>query len=234
MLKIERQESILAEIEKKQFCSVEALAKQLFVAPVTVRRDLAELETAGRIKRCRGGATIPDHGNRNVPFIVRDKENALAKIRIAQKAAQLIEEGDTIFLDASSTVAHMTDFIRPEQNLTVITNSTLILEKLKGRSIRCYLTGGALVENSHALVGKLAEEAVSSLYADILFFSSQAISEDGVITDFSENETRLRKLMLKHAKKGVFLYDRSKLGKCSLFQVCHADELFQVICEDTL
>jgi DeoR/GlpR family transcriptional regulator of sugar metabolism len=86
-----------------------------------------------------------------------------------------------------------------------------------------------LLENSHALVGTLAEATISSLYAGICFFSSQGIPKDGVISDFSEDETRLRKCMIKHAKKSVFLFDRSKLGKQFMFQVCHADELFQII-----
>ena len=112
-----------------------------------------------------------------------------------------------------------------KQNLTIITNSVHVLEKLHGRKLRCYLTGGVLLENSHALVGKIAEETVSGLYADICFFSSQGITEDGIITDFSEDETRLRKCMIKNAKKSVFLYDQTKLGKRFLFTVCDLDSI---------
>ena len=88
-----------------------------------------------------------------------------------------------------------------------------------------------MLENSYALVGKIAEETVCSLYADICFFSSQGITEDGIITDFSEDETRLRKCMIQNAKKSVFLYDCSKLGKRFLFKVCNADALYNVICD---
>lgn len=231
MLKKERQEQILNTLHTKQFCSVKQLASQLFVAPITVRRDLVEMEAAGLIKRCHGGASILDSQNRSVPFELRSRENASAKAAIARKACKLINQGDTIFLDASTTVSHMVDYIETDSGLTIITNSIQVLEKLKGRGIRCYLTGGKLLENSSALVGRIAEDTVSSLFADCFFFSSQGISEDGVITDFSEEETRLRKCMIANAKRSVFLYDHSKLGKRFLFKVCHTDELSAVITE---
>lgn len=232
MLKKERQENILSLLHAKQFCSVKQLADGLFVAPITIRRDLAEMETAGLLKRCHGGASVMDFPNREVPFELRSRENAMEKARIARKAAQLINHGDTVFLDASTTVSHMADHISAEMDLTIITNSIRVLEKLKGRGIRCYLTGGMLLENSFALVGRIAEDTVSSLFADICFFSSQGITEDGVITDFSEDETRLRRCMITNAKRSVFLYDHSKLGQRFLFKVCNVDSLDRVITDE--
>lgn len=225
MLKVERQEKILKLLNEKRYCSVSFLAKTLYVANITVRRDLEEMEQRGLLHRCHGGAAMPEHENREVPFAIREKENSSAKDRIGQKAAQLIHDGDTVFLDASTTASHIVDHIQGKQNLTIITNSVHVLEKLRGRKLRCYLTGGVLLENSYALVGKIAEETVSALYADICFFSSQGITEEGVITDFSEDETRLRKCMIKNAKKSVFLYDQTKLGKRFLFTVCDLDSI---------
>ena len=232
MLKKERQDTILTTLNTDHFCSVAQLSRQLFVAPITIRRDLAEMEAKGLVKRCHGGASIPDYPNREVPFILRDKENTSAKAQIGQKAAMLIHHGDTVFLDASSTASHIADYIDAEQELTIITNSIRVLEKLKGKGIRCYLTGGMLLENANALVGRIAEDTVSSLFADICFFSSQGITEDGVITDFSEDETRLRRCMITNAKRSVFLYDHSKLGQRFLFKVCNVDSLDRVITDE--
>lgn len=229
MLKNERQDQILKYLTEKQYATVSFLAGKLYVAPITIRRDLEEMEQAGLLKRCHGGASALEYQNREVPFELREKTNASAKDQIAQKAVGLLREGDTVFLDASSTAAHLTDYITPEQNLTIITNSVHVLEKLRGRRIRCYLTGGMLLENSHALVGNLAEETVRSMYADICFFSSQGITEDGVITDFSEDETRLRRCMIQNARKSVFLYDQTKLGKRFLFRLCAVDTLYAAI-----
>ena len=233
MLKKERQEAISAALTSKQFCSVTELANKLYVAPITIRRDLVEMESAGLLKRCHGGASVVDFANREVPYELRSRENTSAKARIARKAVQLIHHGDTVFLDASTTVAHMADYIDTQLELTIITTSIRVLEKLRGKGIRCYLTGGMLLENSSALVGRIAEDTVSSLFADICFFSSQGITEDGIITDFSEDETRLRKCMLANAKQKVFLWDHSKLGKRFLFKVCTTDELTAVITDNT-
>jgi DeoR family fructose operon transcriptional repressor len=232
MLKKERQEHIIKLLKEQKYCSVSMIANTLYVAPITVRRDLAEMEADGIINRCHGGATLNSSENREVPFELRTKENSSVKSILGKKAAEMLQDGDTVFMDASSTVLHIADYLQTKQNLTVITNSIKVLEKLKGKQITCYLTGGMLLENSHALVGNVAEETISSMYADICFFSSQGITEDGVITDFSDAETKLRKQMIRNAKKSIFLYDQSKVGKRFLFKVCDSNELFTMITND--
>ena len=225
MLTSERQGKILEMIQSKKYCTVDSLAKYFFVAPITIRRDLACLEAAGLIKRCHGGASIPEHQNREVPYDLRARTNSSVKAELGKRAAALLKDGDTVFMDSSSTVRHIVDHIYPEQNLTIITNSMKVMEKLTEKHIRCYLTGGMLLENSFALIGNVAEATIMNLYADVCFFSSQGITEDGVITDFSESETRLRNLMIKHSKRRVFLFDDSKLGKQFMFKVCDHSEI---------
>ena len=215
----ERRDRILEIVKERKYCTVNYLSQMLCVAPITIRRDLTEMEHAGLIHRCFGGATVPDYENREVPFAVRNQSNFSVKEQLAKKAAKLISTGDVIFLDASSTVSRMTEFLSPEQNITVITNSTLVAEKLKEKRIRCYLTGGLPVENSYALVGSLAERATSEFYANIFFFSAQAVDENGTISDQSELETALRKLMIKNSSRQYFLFDSSKYGKHMAFRL---------------
>jgi DeoR/GlpR family transcriptional regulator of sugar metabolism len=225
MLKSERQKQILEIIEKTKFCQVTTLAQKLYVAPITIRRDLAELESEGLITRCHGGASVPMHENREVPFKVRDRKNHLVKGELAKRAAQLINTGDVIFIDSSSTAGHIVDYITQEQNLTVITNSMRVCERLSEKHIRCYLTGGTQVETSNALVGSIAENTLSQFYANICFFSTQGITEDGIISDYSELETSLRKLMIKNSQKQVYICDSSKFGKRFAFKVADAENM---------
>ena len=103
MIKKERHDSILQLLKTRKYCTVNFLSKQLFVAPITIRRDLAAMEAAGLIVRCHGGATFPSHENREVPFEIRNRNHYATKVKIAEKAAKLIQPGDVIFLDASST-----------------------------------------------------------------------------------------------------------------------------------
>lgn len=229
MIKKERQEAILKIIRERKYCTVNYLSKQLFVAPITIRRDLTEMETAGLVARCFGGATIPEHENREVPFEIRNKSNTSIKEKLAKKASKLITNGDVVFLDASSTVSHMTKYISEEQNVTVITNSMLVAEKLKEKQIICYLTGGRLVENSYALVGNVAEKTVSDLYANICFFSAQGIDENGVISDQSESESALRGLMIKNSQKQYFLFDGSKYDKRFAFKICTVQDISDIL-----
>lgn len=229
MIKKERQNNILNIIKDRKYCTVNYLSKQLFVAPITIRRDLTEMELTGLITRCYGGATIPEHENREIPFEVRNKNNFSVKEKLAQRAAEQICTGDVVFLDASSTVSHVTEYLSAEQNLTVITNSTFVADKLKRKHIRCYLTGGMPVENSHALIGSIAEQTVAGLYANICFFSAQGIDSDGTISDQSEAETSLRKLMIKNSKKQCFLFDGSKYNKRFAFKICSSQDISDII-----
>lgn len=229
MLKKERQNSILEIIRSRKYCTIKYLSEQLFVASITIRRDLTEMESAGLVARCYGGVTIPDHENREVPFEIRNKSNFAIKANLAKKASKLIRDGDVVFLDASSTVSHITDYLSAEQNLTIITNSTLISEKLKEKHIRCYLTGGMPVENSHALVGSIAEQTLSGLYANVCLFSAQGIDEGGMISDQSEAESSLRRLMIKNSKKQFFLFDSSKYNKRFAFKICTAQDISDII-----
>ena len=229
MLKTERQRKILDIINERQHCTVRYLADALYVAPITIRRDLNVLERDGLVTRCYGGVSVPSHLNREVPLEVRENSNAAVKTALAKRAAGELKNGDTVFLDASSTALHIADFVYPEQNLTFITNSIRALMRLRDRRIKCYSTGGMLLENSFALVGTLAIEAVSKLNADVMFFSTQGITESGEITDFSEAETELRRAMMKNAAKTVYIFDSSKLNKKYLFSLCNAQNVDRII-----
>lgn len=229
MFKTERMRKILEIVNDRKYCTVRYLADTLFVSPITVRRDLDVLEGEGLVARCYGGVSVPQHLNREVPLEVRENSNTSIKSALARRAAGEIKSGDTVFLDASSTALHIVDFVYPEQNLTFITNSIRALLRLKERHIKCYSTGGMLLENSFALVGSIAENTISNLNADIMFFSSQGITYDGQISDFSEAETQLRLAMMKNAAKTVYMFDSSKLNKKYLFSICNAKNVDKII-----
>ncbi len=229
MIKDDRKSNILQILNERKYCTVQYLSKELYVAPITVRRDLKEMEDAGLILRCFGGATIPDHENREVPFEIRNKNNFNEKVEIAKKASRLIKNGDVIFMDASTTVSHIIEYVTDDMNITIITNSTYVLEKAKEKHIKCYSTGGMPVENSHALVGTIAENTIKSLFANVCFFSTQGINSEGVITDHSELETSLRRLMINNSQQQYYLFDSSKLSKQFAFRVTDINKITNYI-----
>lgn len=230
----DRFNQILDILKFRNNVSVHYLAKALHVSEPTIRRDLAFLEQEGMIRRTYGGAIINEMNTTEVPLSLREGENRHAKDIIARQAARFISNGSVIFLDASSTVSKLVKYLPKFSDLTVISNSptnSLQLAKLK---IRSYNTGGLLLENSVAYVGKLAESFVEKFNADILFFSCRGLSEDGILTDSSLEESDLRHAMMRHAKKKVFLCTDDKIGKRYMYNLCSVHDVDHIICNQPL
>lgn len=234
MIKNERLDKIIKILKERKHCTVNFLANKLYVTPITIRRDIKILEEQGLVNKCYGGVSLVMHTNREVPLVVREAYNNDSKTAVAAKAVKLITKGSIIFLDASSTAAHIVDFLTPEQDVTVITNSIKTLTQLAQKQITAYGTGGKLLNNSLAFAGAKAESMVATMHADFMFFSSQGITLDGNISDFSEAETKLRQVMMSRADKCYFLCDSSKIGKEFLFQVCNVSDIDGVFCDKNI
>ena len=146
MFNIERQKEILHILEQRKSISVSELARLLYTSESTVRRDLSELERSGKVRRTFGGVVLEETLNREVPLLLRRSQNHEAKQKIAAKAASLIQNDQVIFLDASSTVAHLVPYLAKFSDLTVITNSPNTALELGSLGIRTYCTGGLLLD----------------------------------------------------------------------------------------
>lgn len=224
MLKNERHGEILEILKKQSFATVAGLAKALYASMPTIRRDLTMLEADGYVKRCHGGAMILD-GNTKPPVYFRREQNAQEKLRMCKTASTLISEGDTIFIDASTSAFHISDFLDKEQGVTVVTNGLPIATALADTGIKVYSTGGRLLKESLAFVGISAGNSASSFNADTLFFSVASLSLDGMLSDWSEDEAMLRIEMAKNSKRKVLLCDCSKIGTASTFKLFRISEL---------
>jgi len=224
-MKEERQQSILKILREKEFASAQYLSKKLYVSLPTIRRDLNILQKRGLIERSSGGAMLLQDSRMDIPIVFRSSSRMDLKSRLCRLAAPLVKEGDVVFIDASTTTLHLVDHIKSIKNITVVTNSVPVCNLLYRNHIKAYCAGGFLVESSYAFVGTRAEEFISDFNANIVFFSSCALDNTGLVTDYSERETSLRKTMLRHAQKRVFLCDENKLGKSSAFNVCSVQDL---------
>lgn len=231
MLHLERQTEMMELLRERKTMTVRALSELLFTSESTVRRDLSELERAGKVRRTFGGVVLEETLTKEVPRLLRKTQNHEAKKTIAQKARTYLSNGKVVFLDASTTVAHLVPVLAEYSELTVITNSPSTALELGEVGIRTFCTGGALLPSSQAFVGAQAEDFVRRFNADLMFFSSRGVTEDGRITDSSIEESRLRQVMMQRAKKKIYLYDTSKLGKDYMVNLCHIDEVDAVINE---
>lgn len=216
MLKNKRHEEILMILKTEGFISVRELGDRLYASQPTVRRDLDFLENEGLIRRSHGGAMLA--GDRvHTPVLYRRGKSTKEKIRIARLAAQLIENDQMIFADASSTALCLSEHIKETANVSVVTNGILMCQALAKQNVRVFSTGGRLVGESLGFAGSVAEKTVSGFFADLMFFSASSVDESGMISDFAEEETALRSAMFAHSKKSVFMCDSSKFGHRSPF-----------------
>ena len=225
-----RQKLILEIVKSDKFIKVSEISKKLFINEATIRRDLNALEMEGLVKRVYGGAMLSNGQDSEIPLMHREVKNAQEKKQIAEKAAKEIENGDTIFLDSSSTVSFMIPFLEGKSGLRILTNgakTTLLLSRLHGAEI--ISLGGRLRENSLSFSGQSTYQNLSEYFFDKAFFSCHAYSEEFGLMDINEDEARLRKLLIKHARKTYFLADASKEGKTSFFKICNIGDILKII-----
>ncbi len=232
MLPHDRQQQILDYLEQFHSAKISELAAQLFTSESSIRRDVAQLESTGIVSRLYGAVVLSQYRNDVVPADLRDSSNTARKEVIAQEAAKLIHDGDTIIFDSSSTVRRICKYIKGSKNLKIITNNIQICNELKGSDITVYCTGGEFYQKRDCFLGAFAEQFLTSINADSVFFSCKGLSEDGLITDVSEQEISMRKAMLRQARNSYFLCDSSKLGSKYSFTVCAAKDVTKILCDE--
>lgn len=230
MIILERRERILEILERKRTATIRELAEELFISEASIRRDVEALEKGGQVRRIYGGVVLENFRNAVVPLGFREGENSQVKDELARRAAEMVQDGDTIMLDASSTVRRMIKYLSNKRGLKIITNNLRIFSDEVPEDMHLYCTGGLFNAQNAMFCGAGAERYVRMLYADKCFFSSQGISEEGKISDASEEETALRRVMLSHSNKKIFLCDDSKIGVKRMFALCGKEDLDEIIC----
>jgi len=230
----ERQKQILMLLNARESLSVRELARLLYTSESSIRRDISLLEEEGLVRRVYGGVLLASSENAVIPLSLRDGEHSAQKERLARLAASMVRDGETILLDASSTVHRMVKHLATRKDLTIITNSACVLDGLGPLSARVYCTGGEYLRENHAFAGPAAEAFVRGVHADRLFFSSQGVSLTGEVSDHSELETSLRRAMLERAGQRICLLDDSKLGRQCRFRLCGREDVDLFLCEKQL
>ena len=154
------------------------------------------------------------------------KSNQDKKRKIAEKAIELIKDGDVVFVDASSTSMYLLKKLASKNGLTVITNGIPALQYLSNFKIKVLCTGGSLdTEDRAALVGIEAIKTLQNIRANIAFISPQAIDEAGNLFDCYPDEVEVTRQMIESSMTTVALCDSTKIGKSSTFKQCSIKNL---------
>ena len=237
MIQYQRHQEIVAKLESNQAMSIRRLARELFTSESTIRRDLSELERQGLVKRVYGGVVLAKHASSLVPVFQRAQDNIAVKQIIAARAASLVRNGMSLFLDTSTTAACIVPHLKNFKHLTVITNSHIIAEKLGEFSSDCVhilCTGGMYLPIDKAFGGSFAVHMLEMVSVDLMFFSSTGINALGEISDLSEPQTEVRRAIMRRSTQRVFLCDQSKFGKQSIYRLCDRSGYDYIIIDSEL
>ncbi len=215
MLAVERRNKIEELIQKNKSVLVPELAKMFEVTTETIRGDLEKLEKQGVLIRTYGGATIVEGSETDIPVFDREVINYDGKQRIGKRAADIIKDGETVFLDASTSSLHIARNIKDKKSLTVITNSERILTELATcENIRVMSTGGLLTTRNMSYVGRIVEKTIRENYfANKVFFSCRGATLARGLTESNEAEAEIKKAMIDCSESAIFLCDHTKIGK---------------------
>ncbi len=218
MLAVERRTEIERIITENKSVLVTELAKQFDVTPETIRGDLLKLEKQGILVRTYGGATIVPSSGSELSYTERDVVNAEAKQKIGVRAAKMIRDGETIFLDASTSALYLARNIKDKKGITVITNSSKVVAELADcENIKIICTGGRLSSRNMSYVGRFAENMIrENLVANKCFFSCRGVRLDRGLVDVSEDEAEIKRAMIDASGSAIFLCDHTKLGKTAI------------------
>ncbi len=220
MLAAERRNEILTILREEGRVIVADLSKKYDVTEETIRRDLEKLENDGYAERTYGGAVLRGGEKDEVPFLMRKRENVEAKMRIATVLSQMINDGDRIMLDASTTALFVAKQIRDKKNITVITNSIEILLELSDiPEWKVLSTGGSLRGRALSLLGYQAERMVDGFFVDKAIISCKGVDLNKGFTDSNELDAGIKKQMLNSATKRIMAVDNAKFDKLSFTQV---------------
>lgn len=207
-----RQEKIRFLLQKHGHLSVSELAEQFSVSEMTIRRDLKQLSSMGLVLREHGKAVYPQNpqARNNADFISRLGKGHNEKISIGRKAADLVNEGESVILDSGTTTLAVA--LALSKKCIVVTNSLPVAEILGVRQeITTVLTGGEVQRMTYSLMGPMTRESLSGFNADKLFLAATGISVDKGLSTTSMAESEVKQAMINSAREVILVAHSDKL-----------------------
>lgn len=219
-LKIDiRRNSILQKLRQTGRVTVSQLSTEFGATEVTIRNDLSALEQEGYLMRVQGGAILPiiaqndPKTDRSIPFLAQKKA-------IAEAVSNMIQDGDTLFINSGTTTMCVANALKKKQNIKIVTNSLAVATTLGDISnLRVTLLGGDINARYCFTYGSIAQELLSTFQANWAILSVDGISPTGGITTYHAEEAILDRLMIEGASHTLIVADSSKLGRIGFSRV---------------
>ena len=239
MYTIQRKSAIISLLESEGTVDVAGLADRFRVSKETVRRDLREMEADGVVKRTHGGAVLPREDKDTVehPVKVRSMQRLEEKKIICTKAAKLIQDGDTIFVDNSSTTINLLGYIDHSIHVTVVTNSLqLVIEsaKITNPNLQIICLGGVFRKSNFSVFGHMSQENARSFFPTKAFMSCRGIDSRDILTDGSIYEVELKQFMLERSQQNYMLVDYTKFNQVGAVYLSDFSKIQHLVTDDNV
>ena len=233
-LKEERQELILEAIRKNKKVTVIEMSRRFNTSEVTIRRDLHDLADNGRLVRTHRGAIALTPAPPEPPVVQRMSLERVCKEKIAMIAAELVQDGESIFVGSGSTTRYLAGFLTGRKNLTVVTNSIGIAHELSitAEQITVVLTGGVLRKAELSLLGHLAEAALPEVRVERVFMGMQALSLEGGLTTDHILEVMTTRRIFDMSRELIVLADHTKLGKTAAAFIAPVERMSTLVTDE--
>ncbi|KHD45505.1 DeoR/GlpR family DNA-binding transcription regulator [Streptococcus hongkongensis] len=234
MLKRERLLKIVEKVNSKGIITVSEIIDDLHISDMTARRDLDELEKAGKLIRIHGGAqsiASPSKTEKSntEKLTVQTKE----KKEVAAYASRFVNDGETIFIGPGTTLEFFAEELLA-RHIRIITNSLPVFKILeKSKTVDLILIGGEYREITGAFVGRIASQAIDSLKFSKTFISCNGIFENDIAT-YNESEGDIQKLALTNAMEKFLLVDSQKFNNYDFSIFYHLDQISKIITDSTI
>lgn len=230
----ERQERILEVLTEDGSVDVAQLSAQLGVSPITVRRDLSMLEASGALRRVYRGATRMNSASYEPPFPVRSRRHVSAKRQIAAAVRELVEEGQTVVLDAGTTGAAIAERL-VDRHLTICSPSLRVAQVLASSpSVRLIMTGGIVRPGEQSLVGSAAVRTLQDHHFDLYVMTVSGAHAEHGFTEWNPEDAEVKRAALRAASRCIVTCDSSKIGHTAFARICDVHAVEMLVTDDRL
>jgi DeoR/GlpR family transcriptional regulator of sugar metabolism len=224
-----RHRAIIEAVVSEGSVRIESLAERFDISVMTVHRDLDELEARGLLRKARGQATALSTSIVESSDVYRLAQQATEKAAIARTALELVEPGQSLMMDDSTTVLQMAQLLEEKLPLTVVTNSLRLMNQLAGgRGISLVALGGTYFNGLSAFMGRTTTESISRLRADTFLMSTASVV-DGMCFHQSEETVAVKSAMFEAAEKRVLLVDSTKFERRAMHAVVALEQFDHVV-----
>ena len=226
----ERMQEVLRMLETRDAVHVAELSKAFAVSEVTVRSDLSQLARQGLVARVRGGVRALERGQSELGFDFRLRLEVERKQAIAEAAAAMVDEGEAIALDSSTTAYYLALELRTKKELVVVTNGLLIASALADApGISVLVTGGMLRLQAMSLVGDLGTDALRTTRISKGFLGARGLSLDAGLMDLNPDEVRIKREMASVCERVIGIADGSKWRRTALLPFVAPDQVHAIV-----